>query len=65
MNDTEMSDDKMVDCFGNACLKAGKSNSGLCISAAAEYEWADMQKWRSALKERIKKLRADAKEAKV
>jgi hypothetical protein len=53
-------DDEMVDGYGQACLKAGQTNSGLCISASAESDWAAMQKWRKALKDRLAELRRKA-----
>ena len=54
-----MTDDALVDAFANACLKAGQSNSGLCISAGADSDWKRMQEIRKQLKERLKQLATD------
>jgi ABC-type branched-subunit amino acid transport system substrate-binding protein len=52
-----MNDDQLVDAFGNAALQAGKSNSGVCVSASAVLDWESMQKLRQALKDRLAELR--------
>lgn len=52
-----MTDDEMVDHFANACLKAGRSNSGLVFSAGFDLDWENMQAWRDLLKTRIDELK--------
>ncbi len=52
-----MTDNDLVDKFANACLRAGKSNSGLCISSSAGPDWEDMQKLRAEIKQRLADLR--------
>ncbi len=51
-----MRDDVLVDAFADACLRAGRSNSGLCFSALAEADWEQMQKLRARLKARLAEL---------
>lgn len=57
-----MNDEQLVDAFGNAALKAGQSNSGMCIDFGAETDWEKMQKLRQALKDRLKQLRKKLEE---
>lgn len=57
-----MTDNELVDAFGNACLRAGKSNSGLCVDAGAESDWRRMQELRDKLKSRLRELLASRKE---
>jgi ABC-type branched-subunit amino acid transport system substrate-binding protein len=52
-----MNDEQLVDAFGNVALQAGKSNSGMCISASATSDWEKMQTLRQALKDRLRELR--------
>ena len=52
-----MNDDDLVDRFGTACLRAGKSNRGGCIDAMANSDWDTMQTLRLALKIRLAELR--------
>jgi hypothetical protein len=42
---------KLVDDFGNAALRAGRSNSGLCIDPYASLDWERMQELRAKLHE--------------
>jgi hypothetical protein len=58
-----MNDEQLVDTFGNAALQAGKSNSGVCISASATSDWEKMQTLRQALKDRLAELRKKLEEA--
>ncbi len=56
-----MTDEQLVDAFGNAALRAGKSNSGMCISAGAASDWEEMQKLRQQLKKLLAELRETAR----
>jgi hypothetical protein len=56
-----LGDDRLVDAFGNACLRAGQSNSGFTVNAGAAGDWEEMQRWREALKARLRRLRAGEK----
>lgn len=55
----DVADDQLVKMAMDAALRAGRSNSGLCISAHAESDWDYMK----ALSEELKRrLRAKAEE---
>ena len=56
---SDISTEDLIDMFGNACLRAGKSNSGLCISTSASSDWSEMQRLRTILKERFKLMSAE------
>lgn len=47
---------KLVDAYGNACLKAGQSSSGFCIDPSASHRWDYMQELRNKLKEGIESV---------
>jgi hypothetical protein len=51
-----MSDEELVDVYGEACLRAGRSNSGVCINGTAASDWEEMQKLRKILKGRLRLL---------
>lgn len=53
----DLSDDLLVDTFGNAALRAGQSSSAVVINPGATTDWENMQKWRAALKDRLRQLR--------
>ncbi len=55
----DLTDDALVDAYGNACLRAGKSNSGICFGASADSDWKAMQDLRTAIKDRLRLLRKD------
>jgi hypothetical protein len=55
-----LTDEQLVEAFGNACLESGRSNSGLIISASAEDDWKHMRWWHRALLERLVQLRKAA-----
>jgi hypothetical protein len=47
---------KLVDDYGNACLRAGQSNSGYCIDPSGSHQWERMQKLRKELQDGIQSL---------
>ena len=57
----------LVDKFGTAALRAGQSNSGICIDPSGPSEWKNMQELRTELKEEIENLweRIEAEKVKV
>lgn len=56
---SEMSDEELVDRFGNTALRAGRSNSGLCIDPCASSHWELMQELRGEVKKRFQELREE------
>lgn len=48
-----LSTEQLIDRYGTAALKCGRSNSGLCISATASSDWEWMQALRAELKRRF------------
>jgi hypothetical protein len=41
---------KLVDDYGNACARAGASNSGCCIDPSGPSRWSYMQELRAKLR---------------
>lgn len=60
-----MSDEQLVQGLVDACLRAGRSNSGLCITASTESDMKRARDYRDALLLRLKELRSQLRQATV
>jgi hypothetical protein len=56
-DDNDLPDDRLVDEFTRACLRAGRSNSGLVIDPRAEADLDAARGWKAALLRRLRRLR--------